>query len=329
MMKILEVARRLDGQLVLETMPQDLPIEPKRPRDVLARLAVARTWRRSSKLQFGDRTVERIGVPQAPFGDAFHYLMRASWPIFCIAFSAYYLLVNAIFAAIYFWDLEGIENARPGAFSDAFMFSVQTIATIGYGHLLPRSAFVNGVVVFESMASFLGLSLWTGLAFSRFSRPTARVMFTRNVVITTDNGIPTLMFRVANGRGNRIVDASITVTLLKPETNIEGFEWRRQIDLKLVRARSGVFALTWTVLHRIDAHSPLAGLDTQQLTALAPQLVVSLIGIDDTFGQPIHAMQYYAAANILQGKHFVDIARIAPDGHPIIDFTMFDDVAND
>ena len=312
-----------------DTMPQDLPIEPKLRPAAVPRLPVARPWSRSSTLQFGNRTVERVGVPAAPFGDAFHYLMRASWPIFCLAFSAYYLLVNAIFAAIYFWDLQGIENARPGAFSDAFMFSVQTIATIGYGHLLPRSPFVNAVVVFESMASFLGLSLWTGLAFSRFSRPTARVMFTKNAVITADNGIPTLMFRVANGRGNRIVDASITVTLLKTEINAEGVQWRRQIDLKLVRARSAVFALTWTVQHRIDADSPLAGLDAPQIAALAPQLVVSLIGIDDTFGQPIHAMQYYEAANLLKGKHFVDIARVAPDGHPVIDFTMFDDVADD
>ena len=310
-------------------MPQDLPIEPKSIPPTGPRLPVARTLLRSSKLQFGNHTVERLGVPQAPFGDAFHYLMRASWPIFCVAFMAYYLIVNALFATVYYWDLQGIENARPGAFGDAFMFSVQTIATIGYGHLLPRSAFVNAVVVFESMASFLGLSLWTGLAFSRFSRPTARVMFTQNAVITTDNGVPTLMFRVANGRGNRIVDASITVTLLRSETNAEGSAWRRQVDLKLVRPRSAVFALTWTVQHRIDAQSPLAGLDTHQITSLAPQLVVSLIGIDDTFGQPIHAMQYYEAPNLLKDKHFVDMGRIAPDGHQVLDFTLFDAVADD
>ena len=300
-------------------MNQDPPTAPPRP------------WNRPrrSKLRFGDRMVERVGLPHAPFGDAFHYLMRTSWPIFCVVFAAYYLTINFAFAVVYFWDLKGIENAQPGSFGDAFMFSVQTIATIGYGHLLPKSPFVNGVVVFESMASFLGLSLWTGLAFSRFSRPTARVLFSRNAVITPDNGVPTLMFRVANGRGNRIVDASISVTLLRDEVNTEGVEWRRQVDLKLVRSRSAVFALTWTVLHRIDEHSPLAGLGDLALAEAEPQLVVSLIGIDDTFGQPIHAMQYYDAARIHRNMHLVDIAGSAPDGSAVIDFTRFHDVTDD
>jgi inward rectifier potassium channel len=179
------------------------------------------------------------------------------------------------------------------------------------------------------MASFLGLSLWTGLAFSRFSRPTARVMFSTKAVITPDDGVPTLMFRVANGRGNRISDASVTVTLLVNEINSEGVEWRRQVDLKLVRARSAVFALSWTVLHRIDATSPLRGINDIANAKIAPQLVVSLLGIDDTFGQPIHAMQYYEAADILFGKRFVDIASFSPDGHRVLDFTHFNDVEDD
>ena len=292
------------------------------------RLSPPRRSRRHT-LRFGDRTVERIGMPRAPFGDAFHYLMRASWPIFCMAFAAWYLTINLLFGIVYFWDLQGIENAKPGSFGDAYMFSVQTIATIGYGHLAPKSAFVNAVVVVESMAAFLSLSLWTGLAFSRFSRPTARVLFSDNAVITSDNGVPTLMFRVANGRGNRIVDASVTVTLLRNEINTEGVEWRRQVDLKLVRARSGVFALTWTVQHRIDETSPLATFDALVGSDAELQLIASLIGVDDTFGQPIHAMQYYDAARIHTNKHFVDIATTSPDGHAVIDFTRFHDVADD
>jgi inward rectifier potassium channel len=284
---------------------------------------------RSSTAQFGTVAVERVGMPRAPFGEAFHFLMRSSWPIFCVVFSVYYLLINAIFGAIYYWDLAGIENARPHSYMDAFMFSVQTIATIGYGHLAPKSGFVNAVVVFESMASFLGLSLWTGLAFSRFSRPTARVMFSDTAVIAPDDGVPTLMFRVANGRGNRIVDASITVTLLANDINAEGVAWRRQVDLKLVRARSAVFALSWTVFHRIDATSPLRGVTDIVHSQMAPQLVVSLLGIDDTFGQPIHAMKYYEAADILPGKRFVDIASVAGDGHRVLNFTLFHDVEDD
>jgi len=293
------------------------------------RRSVAKTWRPRSTVQFGSATVERIGMPRAPFGDAFHYLMRASWPIFCLAFVVWYLTINSLFGAVYFWDIQGIENATNRSFGEAFMFSVQTIATIGYGHLAPKSTFVNVIVVIESMVAFLGLSLWTGLAFSRFSRPSARVIFSSQAIITTDDGVPTLMFRVANGRGNRIVDATLSVTLLRNERNTEGVEWRRQMDLKLVRSRSAVFALTWTVLHRIDASSPLAGMTAKSEARMAPQIIVSLMGIDDTFGQPIHAMQYYEAKDILIGKRFVDMASVTPDGRRVLDFTQFDQIEDD
>ncbi len=292
-------------------------------------IKLARRRPRRNTLRFGDREVVRIGVPGQFRGDGFHKLMRASWPVFVIVFSGYYLLLNALFGLLYYVDLAGIENARPGSYSDAFMFSVQTIATIGFGHLAPKSTYVNCLVVIESIVALLGLSLWSGLAFARFSRPSAYLMFSTVAVIANDNGVPTLMFRVANGRGNRIVDASVSVTMLRDDINAEGVEWRRQIDLKLVRARSAVFALTWTVQHRIDASSPLAEFDQLVREDREPQLVVSLIGIDDTFGQPVHAMQTYDAAHILKGKRFADISSSRPDGKAVIDFTRFNDVVDD
>ncbi len=285
--------------------------------------------RRTSLAQFGAVAVERRGVPAAPLGEAFHFLARASWPVFCLIFVCWYLLLNTIFGAIFYWDIGGIENARKGVFFDAFMFSVQTIATIGYGHMVPKSTYANVIVVIESMVAFLGMSLWTGLAFSRFARPTAHVLFSKNAVITTDDGVQSLMFRVANGRGNRIIDASISVTVLKSEINQEGVAWRRQITLPLVRDRSPVFALTWTVLHRIDAQSPLAGMASPSKTRMTPQLVVSLTGIDDTFGQPIHASYYYETDAILPGRRFVNMASNEPDGRLILDFELFDAVEED
>jgi inward rectifier potassium channel len=285
--------------------------------------------RRTSAGQFGAVTVERRGVPAAPFGEAFHFLARTTWPVFCLIFVAWYLLLNALFGTLYYFDAGGIENARPGSFFDAFMFSVQTIATIGYGHMAPKSTFANMVVLTESIVAFLGMSLWTGLAFSRFSRPTSHVLFSKIAVITTDNGLPTLMFRVANGRGNRIIDASISVTVLKSEINQEGVAWRRQFTLPLVRDRSPVFALTWTVLHRIEPGSPLSALTSSTNVRMSPQLVVSLTGIDDTFGQPIHATQYYDAPNILPGQRFIDMASNGPDGRLILDFELFDAVEAD
>ncbi len=306
-------------------------MKPKaRAKDLLQKLPLPFAGqRRTSSGQFGAVTVERRGVPAAPFGEAFHFLARASWPMFCLIFVAWYLMLNAIFGTLYYLDRGGIENARPGSFFDAFMFSVQTIATIGYGHMAPKSTFANMIVLTESIVAFLGMSLWTGLAFSRFSRPTAHVLFSKVAVVTTDDGAPTLMFRVANGRGNRIIDASISVTMLKSEINQEGVAWRRQITLPLVRERSPVFALTWTVLHRIDAGSPLADLASPANVRMTPQLVVSLTGVDDTFGQPIHATYYYDAPAILSGRRFVNMATNEPGGHLILDFELFDAVEPD
>ena len=209
------------------------------------------------------------------------------------------------------------------------MFSVQTLATIGYGHLAPASGYINTIVVMEAMTGLLSLALWSSIAFARFSRPTARILFSRRAIITTDDGIPTLMFRVANGRGNRIVDASVSVIVLRDERNAEGVEWRRQHNLMLVRDRSPVFALTWTVMHRIDANSPLQTLLTEGGDGAVAGIVVSLTGIDDTFAQNIHAMASYTAETIVKARHFVDMTTISAEGWPVLDFSKFDDIIDD
>src|SRR5262245_5300069 len=136
-----------------------------------------------------------------PFGDLYHVLLTASWPRLVLSVAACYVVGNTLFALGYLLDPGGIEHARTGSFGDAFFFSIQTMSTIGYGRMVPRSLFANVLVMIEALAGVFGLALMTGLIFAKFSRPSARVLFSRVAVITQWDGVPSLLFRMANARG--------------------------------------------------------------------------------------------------------------------------------
>lgn len=161
----------------------------------------------------GRINIVRIGAPNSLVGDLYHFLLIASWPRLLALFVLSYLGANAVFAGLYVLGGDSIEGARPGSFADAFFFSVQTMATIGYGHLVPRTLWAQVLVTAESFVGLMGLALATGMVFAKFSRPTARVLFSRSAVITARDGVPCLMFRMANQRGNQIVEARIHVVL--------------------------------------------------------------------------------------------------------------------
>jgi inward rectifier potassium channel len=258
-------------------------------------------------------------------GDLYHWFLSLRlWSLVGLCAGAY-LLMNSFFALLYLLDSEGVANARPGNFADAFFFSVQTMATIGYGSMYPKSVFANLVVTVETVVGLLSFALITGLLFSRFSRPTARVLFSNVATVAPYNGVPTLMFRVANERRNQILQAEISVTLLRTEHTAEGVEVRRQLDLKLVRARSAFFSLSWTIMHPIDESSPLWGQTPESLAAAEVELAILLTGTDETFNQMVHGRFAYSAAEILWNRRLADIVHRMPDGQRIVDYTRFHD----
>src|SRR5262249_46190924 len=155
------------------------------------------------------------------------------------------------FALLYLVDSGGITNAKPGSFWDAFFFSVQTSGTIGYGVLAPHSFYVNVITGVESFCGLLGFALLTGIIFARFAKPTARILFSRPAVVTEFEGVPTLMFRAANERGNQILEAEVSLNLVRNTTTREGFSIRRFEELRVLRSRSPLFTLSWTVMHPI------------------------------------------------------------------------------
>jgi len=265
------------------------------------------------------------GAPTRALDDLYHYLVTASWPALIGIIALAFLIANLVFAVGYYLD-GGVENARYRSFADMFFFSVQTMATIGYGKLVPVTLFSNILVSIEALTGLLALALMTGLVFAKFSRPTARVRFSRYLVVGPRDGTTSLMIRMANMRANRIVEANIHVVLARNETTVEGESIRRFYDLTMTRNRSAMFALSWTAVHRIVEGSPLFGQTRDSLANGRSEIVVSITGLDETFSQTIHARHTYELDEIIWGARFADVLILDPDGTRSIDYSRFDDV---
>ncbi|MEH2413658.1 ion channel [Nostoc sp.] len=267
-----------------------------------------------------------IGAWHSYWRDPYHLLLTISWTGFLLLICTSYLTINALFALSYLIGGDCIANARPGSFLDVFFFSVQTLASIGYGAMYPKTTYANIIVTIEAMIGLVGIALMTGLAFARFSRPTARVVFSRVAVITSHNQMPTLIFRSANKRRNMILEAQMRVYLMRDEVTLEGQFIRRFHDLKLLTNQTPSFTLSWSVMHVIDEFSPLYGMTPESLTQTNTILIISLSGLDETVAQIVHARHTYGANEILWNNQFVDIFHRTPDGHRYIDYNRFHDV---
>lgn len=262
-------------------------------------------------LRFMDRDgrvlVPRIGVERRALNDVYYSLLHLRWGWLIPLLFAIYLLIVTVFALLYRLDPSGVANARPDAFADYFFFSVYTLATIGYGTFAPESLWAHVLVTVEAFTGLLLMAMLTGLTFAKFSRPTARVIFSRHGVVATLDGRETLMLRMANGRDGNVVEATLRLTLVRDVRSAEGVAMRRFYDLPLLRSWTPIFALTWTVYHVIDEDSPMYGLGAAELTASHAELVVTLSGVDETLGQSINARYSYAADDIAWNARFVDV----------------------
>lgn len=265
------------------------------------------------------------GQDSGRFLDFYHGVLIASWPGFVAQLLALFLAVNLVFAILYVSDPNGIANARPGNFSDAFFFSVQTLGTLGYGVMAPKTLYTNILVTAESFGGILIIALFAGMIFARFSRPIARVLFSNNALVIPFDGMPTLMFRAANQRGNSILDASVTVSLAGNYTTREGVTMRRFQELKLMRSSNPLFALSWTVMHPIDEASPLKGLGLAEMIEHDMEIVVMLSGMDETISDRIYARHSYLAEEILWQRRFVDVISVTPGGQRVVDLDHFHD----
>lgn len=264
-----------------------------------------------------------MGIPGAPLKDLYYRLMNGSWLQLLGLFVVFYLAANLLFAVLYTLESGGIASAHEGDFADAFFFSVQTISTIGYGSMSPTTPYANSLVTAEAAVGLLGTAMATGLMFTKFARPSAGVMFSSTAVVTMRHGKRCLMLRVANKRGNEVVEASLRLVVLLEERSAEGHNMRRLHDLELVRDNSPLFSLSWTVMHEIDESSPLYGLDAESLVDADVMFITTLTGLDGTFSQMVYARALFFAEDIKFGRRFVDVIDFVDDGRIRIDFGKF------
>ncbi|MCB9600633.1 MAG: ATP-sensitive inward rectifier potassium channel 10 [Sandaracinus sp.] len=266
-----------------------------------------------------------VGARPHPLRDAYHALLRASWLVTLSTLSAIYLAIHLLFALAY-WRVGGITNATPGSFSDAFFFSVQTLATIGYGGMTPTSDAANTLVTIESIVGLFVTAIFTGLVFTKFATATARIVFSEVVVVGPHEGVPTLMLRIGNDRHDSVLEAHVRIVLTRTVRTKEGRTFYPLVDLKLVRDVAPVLARTFAILHRIDESSPLHGLDAKALAEQEVELMVTVHGIDETTKATVHAVHTYVDTQVLFAHRFVDVLSERPDGRLQLDVRKFHDV---
>ena len=268
----------------------------------------------------------RKGTPNALRQDLYFYFMQGGWGRFFGVILFMYIMLNVFFGALYMLKPDCISEVRPDSFADAFFFSVQTMSTIGYGTMSPISTYAHTLVTIEAAISIISVALVTGLMFAKVSQPQAKVLFSEPLLLSTYDGKPALIFRVGNARGNEIVDAGLTVTLVRDEVSSEGEQMRKMVDMKLLRDRTPLFSLSWTVFHVIDEASPLYGLDAKKIETKDMRfLVVTLLGHDGTYGQTVYARHSYYPEDIREGHRFIDIDKELSDGRLLLDYSKFHD----
>ena len=263
------------------------------------------------RIKDGQFQISGLGDWRSYWRDPYYLMLTVPWPGFIAIVVGLYAIANALCALLFLLGgPKTILNAQPGSFADAFFFSVQTSASIGYGVMSPGNTYGHLLVSLEAIASILGIALLTGLAYTRFSRATAQVVFSKVAVITPFDGVPTLMFRVANQRRNQIAEAQMRLYLARDEYRA-GRMMRRFYELPLLRDRNPSFYLTWTALHPIDENSPLQALSEADVNRANVSIIVSLSGIDQTVDQAIHARHTYGAADFRWHHHLKDILHTA------------------
>ena len=276
-------------------------------------------------VKVGGRRFVANGLDAPLFGDLYYRAMTLSWLGFFASFAAIFLAANAFFAMLYSFGHAPIANTRTGDFTDLFFFSIETLATVGYGDMHPQTVYGHLVATVEIFTGMSGLAVVTGLVFARFSRPRARLIFARYPVIGPHDGQPNLMIRIANARHNMISEASAKLWIALEEEIAEGTRFRRFYELKLERSENPVFALSWTLFHVIDETSVLHGMGPPDLEGPDAVLILTFSGVDENAGQRVNARHSYSHREFRWGHRYVDVLGSTSTGIPKIDYTKFHD----
>jgi inward rectifier potassium channel len=249
-----------------------------------------------------------------------------SWGRFWFIVLSGYLFANLFFATIYVLigmdSLDGANSTNGvGHFLDAFFFSAQTISTVGYGHISPKGVVANSVAAIESMMGLLAFALATGLLYGRFSKPSAKIVYSENLLVSpyreTSKG---LMFRISNLRRNVLIDLDVEVVFSYNEI-IDGKATRRFFPLELERSKVSILTLNWTIVHPLDENSPLADITPDELERTQASFSVLLKAFDDTFSQTVHSRTSYTYADMVWDAKFAPMFERDEDGRIVLDMS--------
>ena len=267
----------------------------------------------------------KVNTGRFDWRDAYQWLLGLTWPQFAAFVAAVYIVLNLIFAAVYSLGGNSIANLKPASFVEAFFFSVQTLATVGYGHMYPQTLYGHIATTIEIMTGMFLLAVMTGLIFVRFSRPTARILFSKSAVIGPLDGKPTLMVRIGNLRQHSMVEAEFRIMFHRDEPLIEGGDFRYFYNLKLHFDRLAAFPAALTLRHAIDEQSPLYGATPESLKASRAMLVVSVVGIDPVIPAAVQTQKDYLSSDIFFDQRFVEIYSQEGGGRLTVDYGRLHD----
>jgi inward rectifier potassium channel len=249
----------------------------------------------------------KLNTKRWEWRDAYHSLLTLSWPQFSACVFALYLCVNLLFSLCYYLRPQCIAGANPGSWPDAFFFSVETLATVGYGHMYPETLFGHVVATVEIMTGMFGMAIITGLIFIRFSRPVARIVFSECLVLSSFDGQLALMLRVANLRDQAMAEAEFRLMLMRDEPTAEGESFRRFYPLKLQFERLISFPAIITIRHMIDEQSPLHGRTIAEMERDDSRFAASIVCIDTVIPAPVQSHYAYSWRDIRVNHRFVEV----------------------
>ena len=280
---------------------------------------------RHIRVRSGQFEFVKLNAKKFDLRDTYHLILTLNWPGFAGLVFGVYLLINLVFAWLYMLNPHAVAEMRPGSFFDAFFFSVETLATVGYGHMYPESFYGHLIAMLEIMVGMFGLAVITGLIFVRFSRPTARIHFSKVAVIAPFDGVPNLMIRVANLRHQAMVEPEFRMILLRNTITAEGDEVRRFRSLNLEFDHLIAFPAVITVRHRIDETSPLFGMTPEDFQQQDVRIVASIVGVDTVIVAPVQSFGDYNYEQIEWHRRFVEIYDQNEEGEWTVDYARIDE----
>src|ERR1041385_4646974 len=280
---------------------------------------------KSVSIRSGQVEFLKLNLQRWEYRDIYQWLLALRWPEFAALIAGIYIVLNLVFAEFYALGSESIAGLKPGSYYDAFFFSVQTLATVGYGHWYPQTLYGHIVTTIEFIVGVFGLAVMTGLIFVRFSRPAARILFSKSIVIGPLNGRPTLMLRVGNLRAQSMVEAEFRILFTRDEPILEGDNFRYFYHLKLQFDRLISFPAALTLGHTINEQRPLYGETAESLAKSRATFVASVVGVDPVIPAAVQTQQDYTWRDVRFGERFVEIYSEPTDGRLSVDFGRLHD----